>query len=157
MNPSPPKKSGPEFLLPGDFQRHGFLRAEERFLPADQRLPGDQLHGDDRAGKRGAKATWPFPVAVKSVMNSEPPPNVRFGPANQAAARVRVHLDLVVHPAHRIGLAVDGLAGRKVDRHGLHDRSVDLVAHRAPHDRRPQIGRRPHLSGSIDPASIGRL
>ena len=34
-------------------------------------------------GKRGAKATWPAPPAVKSVMKNDPPPNERFRPAKK--------------------------------------------------------------------------
>ena len=34
-------------------------------------------------GKRGAKATWPSPCAVKSVMKNEPPPNERAKPARK--------------------------------------------------------------------------
>ena len=39
----------------------------------------------------------------------------------QSAAGVGVHRDLVVHPGHRVGLAVDRLAGREIDRDRLHD------------------------------------
>ena len=34
--------------------------------------------------------------------------------------------------AHGVGLAVDRLAGREVDRHRLHDVAVDLIAHGSP-------------------------
>jgi hypothetical protein len=47
----------------------------------------------------------------------------------KAAAGMRVHGDLIVHPGHRVGLAVDRLAAGEVDCDGLHDRSRDLVAH----------------------------
>jgi hypothetical protein len=35
------------------------------------------------AGKRGAKATWPCPSAVKSVTKKLPPAKLRFRPARK--------------------------------------------------------------------------
>jgi transposase InsO family protein len=34
-------------------------------------------------GKRGAKATWPWPRAMKSVMKKLPPPKLRARPAKR--------------------------------------------------------------------------
>ena len=45
--------------------------------------PGCSSAGTIVPGKRGAKATWPAPLAVKSVTKNEPPPNERFRPAKK--------------------------------------------------------------------------
>jgi hypothetical protein len=52
-----------------------------------------------------------------------------MNPENKAAAGVGVHRDLIVHPSHGVGLAVDRFAGREVDCHRLHHCAGNLIAH----------------------------
>src|SRR5436853_145667 len=43
------EQPGAEALLPGDFERHRFLGAQERLLAADQGLASGKRHGEDLA------------------------------------------------------------------------------------------------------------
>src|SRR5580698_3251022 len=116
-------------LLPGQFDGDRFLRAQERLLAADQRLAGRQLARQDGAGKARREGHVAAPVGAELGDEEAAAGQAALEPGQQAAAGMGVHPHPIGHPRHGGGLAVDHLAGRKVDAHGLHRGAGNLVAH----------------------------
>ncbi len=83
MKPSPPKNPAPRRFCQASSKVTDFCATRNVSLRQISDWPGCNSAGTIVPGKRGAKATWPAPPAVKSVMKNEPPPNERFRPANR--------------------------------------------------------------------------
>ena len=83
MKPSPPKKPAPSRFCQASSSAIDFCATRKVSFRQISDWPGCSSAGTIVPGKRGAKATWPGPLAVKSVMKNEPPPNARFSPANR--------------------------------------------------------------------------
>ena len=135
------EEAGAHALLPGELQRHRFLRDEERLLAADQRLAGLQQRRDDRSGEARREGDVAGAAGGEVSDEERAAAEGALQPGEEAAAGVGVHRHLVVHPRHGVGLAVDRLAGRKVDRHRLHHGSGNLVLHRSSSNDRGGVQR----------------
>ena len=142
MKPSPPKKPAPIRFCQATSKRHRFLRDQERLLAADQRLARLQLRGHDRAGKARREGDMAGAVGGEVGDEERAAAERARDAGEQAAAGMGVHRDLIVHPGHRVGLAVDRLARREIDRHRLHDVAGNLVAHRRGSSSRAAFGAR---------------
>jgi hypothetical protein len=127
--PAAAEEARADALLPGDLEGDGFLGDEKRLLAADERLAGPEQRGHDRAGK--ARGEGDMALAPRGEVGDEERAAAERArePGEEAACGMRVHRHLIVHPGHRVGLAVDRFAGREIDRHGLHDGAADCIAH----------------------------
>jgi len=123
MKPSPPKKTGAEALLPGDFQRYRFFCAEKRLLAAEQGLAGTQLERQDRPRK--ARRKGDLRRLLGGVVGDEERSTAEgAGQAlEESAAGVGVHGDAVAHPRHRVRLAIHHLARLHFQLKRLHRRA----------------------------------
>src|ERR1700722_2784301 len=124
------KEAGAQALLPGKLKRHRFLRDEERLLATDERLAGLQLRGHQGTGKARGEGDMAGAGGGEIGDEERAAGERALEAGEEAAAGMRVHLDRVVHPGHGVGLAVDRLAGAQIDRHRLHDRAGNFIAHR---------------------------
>ena len=78
------EEAGAQPLLPGEFERHRFLRDQEA-SPCGRSAIGRAAAAPARSCRESAarRRHGRGPCAVKSVMKNEPPPNERFSPAKK--------------------------------------------------------------------------
>ena len=80
MKPSPPKNPAPSRFCQAISSVTDFSAQRKVSFRQISDWPAASCTGMIVPGKRGAKATWPFPRAVKSVMKKLPPPKLRLRP-----------------------------------------------------------------------------
>ena len=98
-------------------------------LRADEGLAGLEERRDDRPGKARGEGDVTLALGGEFGDEERSPAERARESGEEAAAGMRVHSHLIVHPGHRVGLAVNRFAGREIDRHRLHDIAADRVAH----------------------------
>ena len=137
------EETGAEAFLPGEFERHRLFGDEECLLAADERLAGLKQRGHDRAGKARREGDMPGPLRREIGDEKRAAAEGALETGEEAAAGMRVHRNLIVHPGHGVGLAIDGLARGEIDRHRLHDIAGYFIAHwHAPSVRQDRRGSR---------------
>ena len=80
MKPSPPNRPAPNFFWKATSSVTDFSAQRNVSFRQISDWPAASATGMIVPGKRGAKATWPFPRALNSVTKNEPPPKLRMRP-----------------------------------------------------------------------------